>query len=86
MVASVLARAGLADSANAVITRARGRAGEDPELVQLEARARILLGQRDSAATLLRAYVAGNPERRGHLALTRRFAAIRHAATHPSDH
>jgi hypothetical protein len=33
MVASVLARAGLADSANAVITRARGRAGEDPSAV-----------------------------------------------------
>ncbi|MBI4520248.1 MAG: hypothetical protein HY701_05395, partial [Gemmatimonadetes bacterium] len=62
MVGAVLARAGLADSARAVLERARTRRdyGTDPsrELTVYEAYARILLNEEDEAIDLLKEYAA----------------------------
>jgi eukaryotic-like serine/threonine-protein kinase len=65
-VAAVLAQAGLEDSARAVIERARASSKEDPnlELPYLEARAYLLLGDRDRALQSLKAYFAGDPRRK----------------------
>jgi len=64
MVAATIARAGLKDSAHAVIERSRGTPEVDPEhdLVALEAFVRTLLGEQDEAIRLLQRYVAANPE------------------------
>ena len=64
--AAVLARAGLTDSAHAVIERARTDAGADPtrETVLLEAVARALLGEKDEAFRQLNTYIAANPQGR----------------------
>jgi len=64
LVAAVIARAGLRDSAHAVIARSRGTAELDPEhdLVAMEAFVRTLLGEQDEAIHLLQRYVAANPE------------------------
>jgi len=64
MVAATIARAGLKDSAHAVIERSRGTPELDPEhdLVALEAFVRTLLGEQDEAIRLLQRYVAANPE------------------------
>ena len=64
MVAATLARAGLKDSAHAVIERSRGTPELDPEhdLVAMEAFVRTLLGEQDEAIRLLQRYVAANPE------------------------
>lgn len=77
MVASVLAGASLPDSAAAVAERAAQRGRGDPELLHFEAHTRMRLGQRDSALSLLEAYVAEKPLARGHIAESRRFAALR---------
>ena len=66
--AVVLAQAGLPDSAESVIQRARRRAdsrglGGRPAFAYAEARTRLLLGQRDSAVALLRSYVDRYPSR-----------------------
>jgi DNA-binding SARP family transcriptional activator/tetratricopeptide (TPR) repeat protein len=76
MVASILAGASLADSAEAVLRRARERGGGDPELDYFEAHARLLMGQVDSAGALLSAYVAADPARRSHMARSRRFETL----------
>jgi DNA-binding SARP family transcriptional activator len=76
MIAAILAGAGLADSADAVIRRARQRAHHDPDLLQLEAHARILMAQPDSAGILLASYVAGDASRRSHVLRSRRFDAL----------
>jgi DNA-binding SARP family transcriptional activator/tetratricopeptide (TPR) repeat protein len=76
MVASILAGTSLADSADAVLRRAREHGGADPELHYFEAHARLLLGQVDSASALLSAYVAADPARRSHVALSRRFHSL----------
>ena len=64
IVAATIARAGLKDSAHAVIERSRGTPELDPEhdLVALEAFVRTLLGEQDEAIRLLQRYVAANPE------------------------
>jgi serine/threonine-protein kinase len=64
LVAAAIARAGLKDSARAVIARSRGTPEIDPEhdLVALEAFVRTLLGEQDEAIRLLQRYVAANPE------------------------
>ncbi|PYP11064.1 MAG: hypothetical protein DMD59_03860 [Gemmatimonadetes bacterium] len=64
MVAATIARAGLKDSAHAVIERSRGTPELDPEqdLVAMEAFVRTLLGEQDEAIRLLQRYVAANPE------------------------
>jgi serine/threonine-protein kinase len=64
LVAAIIARAGLRDSAHAVIARSRGTPELDPEhdLVAMEAFVRTLLGEQDEAIRLLQRYVAANPE------------------------
>ena len=68
MVAAVLARAGLADSARAVAGRARRRAAPHPDLRVLflwdDAYLHLLLGDSARSAALLRAYVAERPAMR----------------------
>jgi eukaryotic-like serine/threonine-protein kinase len=61
-VAGIVGRAGLADSAEAVIRRARAAAPNDPEMDFHEAGARILLGDREAALRLLARDVAANPQ------------------------
>lgn len=77
LVAAVLARAGLRDSADAMIERLREHGVDDPEILPLEASAQILLGQPDTAATLLARYVGGKPLHRVAVACSRRFASLR---------
>lgn len=62
-VGGILARAGLADSARAVLTRGRGNPEIDPteDLVGVEAFMRTLVGDQDTAMSLLQRYVAANP-------------------------
>ncbi len=66
LVALVLARAGLADSARAVALRARTDASLDPTrgLVLSETYVRTMLGDRDEAFRLLSIYLAANPQDR----------------------
>jgi TolB-like protein len=67
LVAGVLARAELPDSAQAVLSRSRSNPAVDPEmeLVGLEALIRLHhLGERDEALTLLKSYLTANPEHR----------------------
>src|SRR5690606_18294267 len=77
LVAAVLTRAGLHDSAKAVIRRARSSAAGDPEILPLEASARIVLGQPDSAIACLARYVRAKPLHRAAVACSRRFAGLR---------
>jgi len=63
---SAALRAVLADSADRVLTRARGDAEIDPglELLWREAYVRTLLDQKDVAVSLLKRYLAANPAHR----------------------
>lgn len=76
LVAAVLARAGLHDSAAAVAARARGRGADSPELLPQEAHMRLLLGDQTSAAELLDRYAATAPLYRTGVVRSRRFAAL----------
>jgi serine/threonine-protein kinase len=67
IVAGVLGRAGLPDSADAVIRRARTVAPEDPELDFYEAEARMALGDPEAVLRLLERYLKTNPRFRGYL-------------------
>lgn len=71
--ALVLARAGMRDSAEAVIHSALQKGGSDPELLGYETEVRLALGQRESALRLLRSYLAQQPGRSHGLLLSRRF-------------
>jgi serine/threonine-protein kinase len=66
VVASVLGRARLADSARRVLLRARAAPDIDPtrELVGYEAWVRTQLGDRDEALRLLREFLVANPRHR----------------------
>jgi serine/threonine-protein kinase len=66
LVAGVLARAGLADSARRLATRSRGRSEIDPnrDLLYTEAIIRTLLGDKDDAIKALKSFLAVNPEKR----------------------
>ena len=75
--AGVLARSGVPDSASAVMDRVRATGSADPELLYLEAFARMYLGQTDSAAVLLTRYVEGHRLARAGVAASRRFAPLR---------
>jgi serine/threonine-protein kinase len=66
-VAGVLGRAGLADSAEAVIGRARAAAPDDPEMDFYEAEARMLLGDREAALRLLTRDLEANPRFREYM-------------------
>jgi tetratricopeptide (TPR) repeat protein len=81
MVAGVLARAGLADSAEHVIRAARAAGGDDPELLYQEALARVRLRQPDSAVQLLAEFLRGAPDFRPYL---RRDVQLRALAAHPA--
>lgn len=61
---SVLARAGLPDSARTVLAEARVGPEVDPdqELLGLEALVHVLLGDQDEAVRLLRRYAVANPD------------------------
>jgi serine/threonine-protein kinase len=69
IVAMVLARAGLADSARAVARRARAGPDVDPtlDLVWDEIYVHILLGDKDQAIESLKSFLAANPDRRNEL-------------------
>jgi serine/threonine-protein kinase len=77
LAAAVLARAGLRDSAEVMILRARTGAAGDPEVLPLEAGALLLLGQPDTAAARLAQYVREKPLHRMGVACSRRFIALR---------
>ncbi|MEO8089708.1 MAG: protein kinase [Gemmatimonadales bacterium] len=72
IVAMVLARAGLADSAGHVAQHARGGPDVDPnqDLAYSETYVHILRGDKDQAFEALKRYLAANPERRAGLADT----------------
>jgi tetratricopeptide (TPR) repeat protein len=80
IVAGVLGRAGLPDSADAVIRRARAAAPEDPELDFYEAEARMVRGDREAALRLLERYLKTNPRFRAYLRVHPLFRPLR------SDH
>jgi TolB-like protein/tetratricopeptide (TPR) repeat protein len=69
--AAVLARAGLADSARAVLRRARAEspAAALESLLQEEAHARLLLGDRETALDALGSYLDANPDERAYAAV-----------------
>jgi serine/threonine-protein kinase len=66
VVAAVLARAGLADSARRVLVRARTDKRIDPrgQLIGYEAFVRTLLGEKNEAVDLLQRYLSDHPEHR----------------------
>ncbi|MEO7822683.1 MAG: hypothetical protein ABIS15_03670, partial [Gemmatimonadaceae bacterium] len=66
VVAAVLARAGLPDSARRVLARARADRETDPrgELIGYEAFVRTMLGDRKEAIDLLQRYLTDHPEHR----------------------
>ena len=69
-VAAVLARAGLRDSAEAVIQRTRSGAPSDPEawIPYDEAHAWLLLGERDEALRALGLYLEASPQEKSYIA------------------
>ena len=67
VVAAVLGRVGLGDSAEAVIRRARAAAPDDSELDFYEAEARMVLGDHQAVLRLLERYLRTNPGLRGYL-------------------
>lgn len=83
IVAGVIARAGLADSAERVIQTSRRSAPDDPELLYLEALARVRLGQPDSAVQLLTVLLRASPDYRPYL---RRDVQLKALAASASFH
>lgn len=76
LVAAVLARHGLRDSAEAVIHRTREQGTANPEMLPYEAEARILLGQPDVAVALLKQYSTAVPLHSGGVLRSRRFVSL----------
>lgn len=66
LVAGVLGKAQLTDSANAVLARSRPTPAMDPEmeLMGLEALVRLHMGQKEEALDLLKTYLTTNPQHR----------------------
>ncbi len=77
LTAAVLARAGQADSARAMIHAARTAAAGDIELLPLEASARLKLNQREESLQLLNRYLELNPSARNRVENGRMFRALR---------
>lgn len=77
LVAAAIARTGARDSAEHVIARASASAGTDREVWPFEAEARVLLGERAAADSLMRRYVALAPVHRVGLLRSRRFRPVR---------
>jgi serine/threonine-protein kinase len=69
LVAAVITRAGLPDSARGLLLRSRGNRDIDPgrDLLYNEAFVRTMLGDRDEAIRLLKEYISAQPERRADL-------------------
>jgi DNA-binding SARP family transcriptional activator/TolB-like protein len=76
-VAAILARAGLADSARAVLRTARAATGTAPWLDANEAYVRLRLGEPAAAIALLRRYIAENPAQRRSTAASPWFRDLR---------
>jgi TolB-like protein/Tfp pilus assembly protein PilF len=76
LTATVIARAGRPDSARAVIARAASKKSPDPELLLLEAGARVQLKQRPEAKALVDRYIDINPAKKTALMTSRRFASL----------
>jgi DNA-binding SARP family transcriptional activator/TolB-like protein/tetratricopeptide (TPR) repeat protein len=78
--ARVAARAGLADSARALVAAARRETGRNPELrlslLYDEAYVRLLLGERDAVFALLQEYLRGKPQHRKLLLADQKFRAL----------
>ncbi len=68
MMASVLARAGLADSCRSVIRRAQEVGSESPYFDYYEAAARLALGENDAAILKLTDYVDARPAAKAQVA------------------
>jgi DNA-binding SARP family transcriptional activator/TolB-like protein len=77
LAAAVLARAGNADSADAMLQRARSAAPHDVDLLYLEAGVRLLMSDRDRALRLLREYWKVNPSSKARIANSRMFRPLR---------
>jgi len=77
MAAGVLERAGLVDSAEAVIRRARASAPDDPEMDFHEAAARVLHGDRDEAARLIGRYLTQSPQFKSYIQVNPVFRPLR---------
>jgi hypothetical protein len=82
LVAGVLARTGARDSARRVLDGIASRVNANPTLarepasstlLELEAAARVRLGETETAITLLTSYLKRRPDRRTALARDRRF-------------
>ncbi len=67
-VGAVLARAGLTDSATAVLERVRAAAGGDPWIDYYAASVRLLQGERDEALKLLSGFLEAIPQRKEYIA------------------
>ena len=76
MVAAVLGRAGLTDSAESVIRRARAAAPNDAELDFYEAEVRMLLGDREAALQLLMRDLEAYPRFRDYMRVNRLFRPL----------
>ncbi len=80
LVAAIAARAGLADSARAIVATTRASATSDAESLQLdygEAHVHSILGDADRAIELLERYVRANPALRGQVRQSPWFDALR---------
>jgi hypothetical protein len=77
LVAAVLARAGMADSARAVIERARPGTMMNPEILHLEAAAWTLLKEPSRAIRLLAEYQRLVPSTTANGLISRRFQSLR---------
>jgi len=77
LAATVVARAGLRDSAERVIRAARAAAPDDQELLYLEAVARVRLNQPDSAVHLLATILSTSPDYRPYLRRDVQLRALR---------
>ena len=75
--AAVLARAGMRDSANAMLKRANVAAPNDIELLTLEAAARLLMQDDARAVALLNQYLEANPTAKQRVVHQRVFAKVR---------
>ena len=75
--AAVVARAGMKDSANAMLARARAAAPKDIELLHLEAAARIVMAEDERALSLLHDYLRQNPAARARIVNSRLFVRVR---------
>ena len=68
MVAAVLARAGMSDSARAVIRRMHAELSDRPSANQAEAYIHVLLGEQEDALRLLSLQLAASPNDRAVIA------------------